>query len=382
MILGITWVFLYFDFYTLRPKLSLGIESYRKLVMKSLFRLFCSFLVLLLLVTGDLHGQSPIPLSANEHVTVTIFFPSNVIRVVPPAVNFKFEYDTDTNIGLLRGRRGNPSNLTVITENGYIYSFALQYADEVLNFNYILSQDQAIGSTNGKANPKPLENEAGGEQQVLTSRQGQTVEPEITENGNENQGNAAIDLPIRTLVPEDTVTTVLDTRQTAPTETASYERVSGGPMAINSAEDDLYMVDREEYYRIFCENNYLQKTIFKRSFRQSKKVILKLNNILEDRSEIYFVLQIENNSKKDYKVNGLSFFKELGVGELQKIMTPLYTFNLQDTIDAESINEVVYVFRNFKLSNKEKVHVVLDELEDNRMVKLPLDYNHINYPSN
>ncbi len=346
--------------------------------MKLVFKNFIFSLSGLLLMNAKTHGQSPISVNTNEHVTVTMFFPSEVVKVIPPSVNFKFEYDASTNIGLLRGRKGNPSNLTVITENGYIFSFALKYADEVIDFNYILKTEQAIGRTNNQVSAV-----AGNESIEPKNTTSEAVLDRPTENKTDN---SATDDSGNKAVKEEAQLVINESRPVEDTllvnKTPEAENPVGEVMNPIGVEGDLYDVDRQEYYRIFCENNYLQKTIFKRSFRQSKKVVLKLNNILVDREEIYFVLQIENNSKKEYRVNGLSFFKESDVGQLQKIMTPRYTFNLQETIDPESINELVYVFKKFRINSKERVHVVLDELEDNRMVRLPLDDKQVNFPSN
>ena len=83
-----------------------------------------------------------------------------------------------------------------------------------------------------------------------------------------------------------------------------------------------------------------------------------------------------------HPLKGYSFFLKRNGYEAQKIIPPLYKFNLQKIIDPESVNEVVYVFKKFSLKNREEVFVVLDELESNRMVLLPLDNKQINSPSN
>ncbi len=285
---------------------------------------------------GQDQNAKPIALLANEHATTTLFFPAAISKTIDPAANFKFEYQNDDlSIGLLSGKNGSPSNLTVITDDGYIYSFALQYSEKIETFNFILAIDMAVGR--------------------IPNRTSHSVDNEDKE-----------------------------VKLDSPTEADDepYEETEYDTLGSSNGEGDLYDVDREEYYRIFCENNYLQKSIFMRTFRQNKRVVLKLNNILTDNDEIYFVLQVENNSRKEYVVNGLSFFRKTGVGQLQKIINPIYVFNLQDKIDPQSINEVVFVFKRFTISSKEEVYVVLDELENDRMVMLPLDNTQINAPTN
>lgn len=312
---------------------------------------------------GQNQGGLPIKVLANEHTTTTIFFPSGIAKTIDPAANFKFEYqNNDPSIGLLQGRKGSPSNLTVITDNGYIYSFALRYSEKIESFNFMLSPDMAVGRTpNHKS--RPVAN-------VIASTEPTEIPSDDT----------ASDTVLDPLIQGDD--NPLNIHVPLIEDDEPYRESENGNFGIREAQGDLYHIDREEYYRIFCENNYLQKTIFRRTFRQSKRVVLKLNNILVDRNEIYFVLQVENNSRKEYNVNGLSFFRKTGLGQLQKIMKPLYVFNLQDKIDPQSINEVVFVFKRFTISNKEEVYVVLDELENDRMVMLPLDNKQINAPTN
>lgn len=334
--------------------------------MKSFPTLLIFFLGSLLFSSHNLWSQTPIDLKTNDFVTTTIFFPSNIKKVVAPAANFKFTYEIGSNIGLLKGRKGRPSNLLVITEQGYIYSFALSYAEEVSEFSFILTTDQAISRT-------------------MSSNVESSEKPETVEQSSGKRNEVAKEESVENETIGNTLNNVISTVQDTSIPVQQKENIAQDPIFESSAdmgEEDLYDVDREEYYRIYCENNYLQKTVFKRSFRQNKKIALRLNNILVDRNEKYFVVQIENNSKKAYDIAGLSFFKKSAVGQLEKIMNPLYTFNLQENIDPEGINEVVYVFKNFNISAREKISVVLAETNSDNLVILPLDYLLINSPSN
>ena len=81
-------------------------------------------------------------------------------------------------------------------------------------------------------------------------------------------------------------------------------------------------------------------------------------------------------------MEGISFFKKSDVGQLQKIMTPLYIYNLQKKIDPDSINEVVLVFSDFKIESKEEIIVVLADAEYDKMIKLPMKNIIVNFPSN
>ncbi|QLG46863.1 DUF4138 domain-containing protein [Costertonia aggregata] len=313
----------------------------------------------------QVYAQEPKRILANESTTISFFFPSPISKVIAPAVNYKFEYDAGTTIGILRARKGPPSNLTVITNQGHIYSFALEFSEKVNDFNFILSPEDALGKTNIN--------------KVITKRDIPEKSP------TEIDSVASVSLDTIFNIANDSISiAVNDTVTKGDTNGNISENPENNlEKSIPGMEDgDLYDKDREEYYRIFCENNYLQRTIFKRSFRQNKRVVVKLNNILEDREEIYLIMQLENNSKKEYKVNGLGFFLKKDELEPPKIITPLYTFNLQEIIDPESINEVVCVFKKFNLAPKEQLSVVLDEQDGNRTVLLPLDSKQINSPTN
>ena len=334
------------------------------------------FLASMLFSGVALRAQSAIPIASNDNVTTTIFFPSNIAKVIPPAVNFNFQYEENARIGLLKGRKGKPSNLLVITEDGYAYSFALRYSDEIEQFNFILTTDQAVSHMNPTKTVPSVD--------VAISEEGDTgglsVTTEIDSTSNEGQNPKVSDsngvAPTAQVKLDNTTIDTLVQQNKDISQQTSEDNLGA------NEEDDLYDTDREEYYKIFCENNYLQRPEIIRVFRQSKKILLQLNNILVDRNEKYFVFQIENNSRKEFDLESVSFFRKTGVGQLQKIMTPSYTFNLQEKIDPDSINEIVLVFDNFTISSKEEIIVVLADVDYEKMVKLPLKNIIVNFPSN
>ena len=117
-------------------------------------KLKSAFLVSLFLFVSISVAQAnnlPINVIANENTTITFFFPAQIQTVIQPAVNYKFEYEPNSTMGTLVARKGAKSNLTVITKGGIIYSFLLQYDQEVDNFTYVLSPEQAIGKIDAQA---------------------------------------------------------------------------------------------------------------------------------------------------------------------------------------------------------------------------------------
>ncbi|ADV51005.1 hypothetical protein Celal_3756 [Cellulophaga algicola DSM 14237] len=321
------------------------------------------FFLIVFLIMCSISAQDTaktLTIEANEFTTVTLFFPLSIDKVIPPASNYKFEMDQGKMLGTLKARKGPASNMTVITTDGKIFSILVNYSEKLDKYNYIINENQALGSKIPKAVENPITQTPSGDK---------IMPPKVTTTP------GPIESPITTLV------------NTAPDKIDPIPDVSNSllnkpkedPIEYANSESDLYNSDREEYYRIFCENNYLQKSILKRSFRQNKKIIVRLNNILVDRDEIYFMLSLENTSKKDYNVNDLSFFiKESQRDNNPLILEPVHTFNLQKIIDRESDNEIVYVFKKFSLETNQILEIVLDEIDSSRFVLLPLDYKYLN----
>lgn len=265
----------------------------------------------------------PITIKANENTTVSMFFPSPILKVIEPASHFSFSHETAGNLATLKAKRGNPSNLTVITESGDIFSFALNYSETIENFTYVISSAQAIGRRGGTKSQRK-DNSLAAEEQSVDETQ-------------------AIDTSISELSEENYI-----------------------------EQGSFYDMDREGYYEIFCENSYQQRTITKNNMRDNSGVDLRLNHMAVDHDEIYFTLQFRNVSKSDYQIGYVRFYiQSLGNKELS--MAPLYTYNLGGLIKQSGVNKFVYVFQDFKFGPDQKVYVVMDEKEGRRNIILPLD---------
>jgi len=137
-------------------------------------------------------------------------------------------------------------------------------------------------------------------------------------------------------------------------------------------QGSFYDMDREGYYEIFCENSYLQRTITKNNIRENSGVDLRLNHLAVDQEEIYFTLQFRNVSKSDYIIGNVRFYIKT-LGNEEKSMAPLYTYNLESRVKQSGVNKFVYVFKDFKLDPDQKVYVVMEEKEGRRNIVLPLD---------
>jgi hypothetical protein len=336
----------------------------KNLLMKKNYLYLIVYLIFFSSVSAQ-DNAKPLIVEANEFTTVTLFFPSGIDKVIPPAIHYKFDFDQGNTIGTLKARKGTPSNITVITVDGSIFSIVLNYSEKLEKYTHIINANQAVGAMK-PSNPTI---DPGTENTVI-------VQTSTTKNPKpETTTPAPKSMPV--LETMNKPSEDMDNGSGLTSQDSSQQ--TDTPEEYSDSESDLYNSDREEYHRIFCENNYLQKSILKRSFRQNKKIIVRLNNILVDRDEIYFMLSLENTSKKEYNVNGLSFFvKESQRDNNPVILEPVHKFNLQKIIDRESDNEIVYVFKKFSLQTNQILEIVLDEIDSSRMVLLPLDYKYLN----
>ena len=235
--------------------LNLLVMKFKSLFLASLF-----FFVSLAVAQAN---NLPITVAANERITVTLFFPSEIETVIQPAVNYKFEYEQQSTMGTLVGRKGAVSNLTVITKDGNIFSFLLQYEQEVSNFTYVLSEDQAIGTmdptamTGTETISSKTEVASPSENQLLSKSQ--VAETKLKEEGEKpNSREITTEESLVGQVPsylEDT--TVADFPSAAVSEAFDSEPL----------ENTLYDTDREGYYHIFCENNYDQENNLSKTYK-------------------------------------------------------------------------------------------------------------------
>ncbi|SHJ77294.1 DUF4138 domain-containing protein [Pseudozobellia thermophila] len=307
-------------------------------------KLKCVFFILFIAFTtmAMKAGNLPIPVSVNESITVTLFFPSEIKKVIEPAPNYKLEYDRNGKMATLVARKGAASNLTVITKNGYIFSFLLQYETEVDNFTYVLAEDQAIGKLNGSSvvelsgtnGDVTIQDEKPVDQEPIVQIEVTTSETSGSKENNDTDKEVGAELGPSAMATEETP---------------------------ENAGSSLYDSDREGYYRIFCENSYLQKSKFKKISNTVNLIGLQLNNIIKDHNDLHFVLEVKNNSWSDYKVKSLRFFIKSLEGSREIQVKDLFIYNLQESIAAHNSNHLVFVCKEFVLGEGQNIYVLLEE---------------------
>lgn len=110
--------------------------------MRTIIILFC-----FLTVIGSSYAQeNQKVLYANEHNNTLLLFPAPIKQAVTGSENFLFSYSSEHPeiFGLLKARPGIASNLIVVTGDGAIYSFILQYKDSLPFQHYLISSKDQL----------------------------------------------------------------------------------------------------------------------------------------------------------------------------------------------------------------------------------------------
>ena len=108
-------------------------------------------LMLFLLISAGVSAQKPESLAtiyANEYTNVALFFPSPVKQGITGGENFIFSFNENQPqyFGLLKGLPGQSSNLLVLTMDGAVYSYWLEYKDKISKVNYFIGVRESIGN--------------------------------------------------------------------------------------------------------------------------------------------------------------------------------------------------------------------------------------------
>nr|WP_298332497.1 DUF4138 domain-containing protein [uncultured Christiangramia sp.] len=118
---------------------------------------------------------------------------------------------------------------------------------------------------------------------------------------------------------------------------------------------------------------------------RNQEIVLGIENIVFQDSELYMVIQISNKSSLDFDLN----FLELSTQTRQKgkrtsvqtlLKQPLHQFNAPAMIKANQTRRFVYVFSKFSLSTDQRAVLELNEKNGARDVALKISHRFINNP--
>lgn len=284
----------------------------------------------------------------NPRKNVAVFFPEKIRQALTGSENVTFTYNTADPqfFGILKGIKSGDSNLLVITTDGQIYSFLLRYQYDIPNQNYFIQKDESIGNENPQITQ--LQNE---------------VREDIADNDQDYE-------PIfesRNYDPNFSDFETVDFRKT-PKDTAYL----------------YYNKDRIDYMKRFSSNlTGLVKT--NGISDQNNDIKLSLLAIHYKYNEMYFVIEVENNSGVDYDVNLLDISVANNRKKRRKsaqtiLKKPVFTYQLLSRIPRKSVKRIVYVLPKFSINKEKKVIIELNEFGGERNITLDVPMNVINNP--
>lgn len=159
------------------------------------------------------------------------------------------------------------------------------------------------------------------------------------------------------------------------------------------ALDSTTIVKREDtidnrtyYYNKFCSYLVGRKQRIGRIKKRNEGIALSVENIVFDKEELYFVIQVENKSSLDYDLNFLKLSittrKKGKKKSLQRLyQKPVFKYSLPAKIKENETVRLVYVMPKFSLSNDRRAVLELNEKNGERNLKLKISHRFINNPN-
>jgi len=119
--------------------------------------------------------------------------------------------------------------------------------------------------------------------------------------------------------------------------------------------------------------------------KRNEGINLRLENIVFDKEELYFVIEIKNTSPIDYELNFLNLSKETRKNGKKKsiqklVLEPVFKYNLPGIIPVGKTARFVYVLPKFSIAADKVVVIDLKELNGERDLRLRLRKRVVNNP--
>jgi len=156
--------------------------------------------------------------------------------------------------------------------------------------------------------------------------------------------------------------------------------------SIPSSTSERNMDNRNYYYQKFSSYLLERRQDIGRIKKRNEGIVLSVENIVFDKEELYFVIQIENKSTLDYDLNFLNLSIETRHKGKRKSLQhqyqePMYKHNLPSKIAESERVRFVYVLPKFSLSNDRRAILELNEKDGERNIELKISHRYINNPN-
>ncbi len=156
--------------------------------------------------------------------------------------------------------------------------------------------------------------------------------------------------------------------------------------SIKAETSEKSIDNRTYYYQEFCSYLLNRNQRIGRIKKRNESIVLSIENIVFDKEELYFVIQIENNSTLDYDMNFLNLSIETRQKGKKKSLQrlyqkPIYKQHLPLKITEGKMVRLVYVMPKFSLSNDRRAILELNERNGERNIELKIAHRYINNPN-
>jgi len=155
------------------------------------------------------------------------------------------------------------------------------------------------------------------------------------------------------------------------------------PAGISEIENRL--AGTETYYQNFSSRLLKSNQRIGGIKKRNEGINLWLENIVFDREELYFVIEIKNASPIDYELNFLNLSVETRKNGKKKsiqklVLEPVFKYNLPGIIPVGKTARFVYVLPKFSIAADKVVVIDFKELNGERDLKLRLRKRVVNNP--
>ncbi|MCC4227481.1 MULTISPECIES: DUF4138 domain-containing protein [Flavobacteriaceae] len=156
--------------------------------------------------------------------------------------------------------------------------------------------------------------------------------------------------------------------------------------SIQAETSEKSIDNRTYYYQKFCSYLLNRNQRIGRIKKRNESIVLSVENIVFDKEELYFVIQIENNSTLDYDLNFLNLSIETRQKGKKKSLQrlyqePIYRHRLPSKIVEGEMVRLVYVLPKFSLSNDRRAILELNEKDGERNIELKIAHRYVNNPN-
>ncbi|MFV8282591.1 DUF4138 domain-containing protein [Christiangramia marina] len=156
-------------------------------------------------------------------------------------------------------------------------------------------------------------------------------------------------------------------------------------ISLKQPESRKDVTNKQKHYKEYAA--FLLSKKQRKSWLKEKNqgVVLSIENIVFNASELYFVIQVSNESSLDFDLNFLNLsIQTRQRGKRTSVQTlleqPILQYNVPAKVKANDTKRFVYVFSKFSISKDQKTILELNEKNGARNVALKISHRSINNP--